>query len=95
MFKKLLSKLVDHLVFDSSFEYGGYVDYPDVGRIYDKDVYYFIKMHSRLIDRINPKKMTEMSLLGQTILMGVFPEINPNDTTWQFYGKRSLHDPKD
>ena len=77
------------------FMYGGYVDYSDVGIIADADVHYLIRMHSRLIDRLNPAKMTEMSLLGQCILMGLYKNIDPADRTWMFYGKHSLYNKED
>ena len=71
-------------------QYHGYVDYPGKGKIKDLDVYNLILDHSRLIDRINPARMTEMSLLGQCILMGIFDGVDPNDLSWKFYGKDSL-----
>lgn len=95
MLKKLLQKLVSRIVVGPTFKYKGYIDYPGVGIIRDSTVYNLIKDHSRLIDRMNPAKMTEMSLLGQCILMGIFPNVNPDDYSWQFYGKRSLDNLKD
>lgn len=77
-----------------TFPYEGYIDYPGVGKIYDRDVHKLIKEHSRLIDRMSPAKMTEMSLLGQTILMRVFDDVDPNDPSWKFYGKNALHSRK-
>lgn len=70
-----------------TFQYGGYIDYPGVGKIYDKDVYKLIKNHSRIIDRLSKTKMVEMSLLGQCVLMGIFDDVDPNDPSWKFYGK--------
>lgn len=72
------------------FVYDGYINYPDVGVIKDSDVYALVKKHSRLIDRLNPAKMVEMSLLGQCILMRIFDDVDPDDMSWTFYGKRSL-----
>lgn len=63
----------------------GYIDYPGVGRITDEDVLNLVKRHSRLIDRLNPRKMTEMVLLSQCILMGVFDDKNPKDLSWKFF----------
>ena len=71
------------------FNYEGYIDYQGIGRIYDSDVYNLIKSHSRFIDRLNKKKMVEMSLLGQCALMGIFNDMDPSDASWQFYGKNS------
>ena len=72
------------------FQYEGYIDYPGVGRIYDSDVYKLIKEHSRFIDRLSGTKMTEMSLLGQCILMRIFDDVDPDDPSWKFYGRNSL-----
>ena len=74
----------------SKFQMDGYIDYPDVGRIYDEDVYQLIKSHSRLIDRLNPSKMVEMSLLGQCILMRIFDKVDPKEMSWKFYGKHAV-----
>jgi len=72
------------------FSYKGFIDYPGVGKITDKHVYEVVKKHSRCIDRLNPKKMTEMSLLSQSILMNLYKNIDPKDMSWTFYGKNSL-----
>lgn len=79
----------------SNFPFEGYIDYPGVGIITDSQVYEVVKIHSRFIDRINPKKMTEMSLIAQCVLMGIYKNINPKDSTWSFYGKNSLLENKD
>ena len=63
----------------------GYIDYPGVGRIMDEDVLKLVKKHSRLVDRLNPRKMTEMVLLGQCILMGVIDDKDPKDPSWKFF----------
>jgi hypothetical protein len=76
------------------FPYEGYIDYPGVGIIKDSDVYELIKRHSRFIDRLCGWKMTEMTLLGQTILMGIWPDCKPNDPSWTFYGKNSIRGKK-
>lgn len=90
--KKILSKIVNRILFGNAtqMKYGGYITYPDVCIIRDVEVYRLICNHSRLIDRLNAAKMTEMALLGQCILMRIFPEIDPNDPGWKFYGKHSL-----
>ena len=74
-------------------KYGGYIKYPGVGIIYDMDVYKCVKKHSRLIDRLNGKKMVEMTLLAQNILMGIFnTDTKKVDTNanWKFYGKNRI-----
>ena len=74
----------------SKFKFEGYIDYPEVGKIYDSDVYKLILDHSRLIDRLSRPKMVEMSLLGQNILMGIFDGIDPKDKSWKFYGRHAI-----
>lgn len=73
----------------SKMKFGGYVDYPEIGRINDEEVLKLIKSHSRFIDRMSTAKMVEMALFGQNILMGIFPNIKPDDPTWRFYGKKN------
>ena len=68
-------------------KFGGWINYPGVGIITDEEVYKLVKNHSRLIDRLNGAKMTEMVLFGQNILQGVFSKIDPKDKSWKFYGK--------
>lgn len=72
------------------FKMEGYIDYPSVGRIMDEDVYNLVKSHSRWIDRIDRRKMVEMSLLGQCILMKVFDDVKAEDPSWKFYGKHAI-----
>lgn len=74
------------------FLYEGRIDYPNVGIIYDADVYKLILNHSRWIDRLSKSKMVEMSLLGQCVLMRLFENVDPNDPSWTFYGKNSLYE---
>ena len=38
--------------------------------VYDKDVYAFIKKHSTIIDRLNPKKMIDMYNIAFDMLSG-------------------------
>ena len=70
----------------------GYIDYPKKGRISDEDVYRLIVNHSRLIDRMSGRKMTEMALCGQCVLMGLFEEdgYKADDSKWKFYGKNGF-----
>ena len=49
-----------------------YIDYPGKGIITDKDVYEEVKKHSTIKDRIDPRKMVEMTLAAQCILMGLY-----------------------
>lgn len=89
--KRILSKFFDWAIFGNTIfmKYEGYIDYPNKGKISDAMVYRLMINHSRLIDRMIPARVTEMSLLGQCILMGVI-DVDPNDETWKFYGKSSL-----
>lgn len=91
--KTILQKIVMKILCGNvtQMKYHGYIDYPNVGRLGDVDVYRLICNHSRLIDRLSPAKMTEMALLGQCILMGLYSKIDPNDPEWTFYGKNSLY----
>ena len=70
-------------------ELTGWIDYPGKGIITDEMVYQLIKKHSRLIDRMNNRKMVEMSIAAQLILMGVYESEKwfSDDTDWRFYGK--------
>ncbi len=90
--KRILQKLVDRIGLIHGFKYQGYIDYPGIGKIYDHEVWQLIKDHSRFVDRLSTKRMTEMSLLGQCILMKIFDDVDPNDPSWTFYGKNALHD---
>ena len=90
MIKKLLQKIIEKRI-TYGFKFGGYSDYPDVGKIYDSDVYELVMAHSRFIDRLSPVKMVEMSILSQHILFGIYKKIKPDDFTWTFYGKNALY----
>ena len=73
-------------------ELNGWIDYPEKGKITDEKVYRLIKKHSRLIDRISTRKMVEMSINGQHILMGLYKEEgwDPENNDWMFYGKNGF-----
>lgn len=73
------------------FPYGGYIDYPGKGVIKDSDVYELVVKHSSLDERLDPEKMAEMTLLAQTVLMGIYEHVDP-DGDWTFYGKNMLYD---
>ena len=90
--KKLLQDFFEWIVLGNHkwMKYQGYINYPKKGKIYDFAVYDLIIDHSRLIDRLIPARMVEMSLLGQNILMGIFPKLDPDDPSWRFYGKHSI-----
>ena len=66
----------------------GWIDYPGVGKIMDEDVYRTVKKHSRLVDRLNPRKMLEMSFYAQAILMKAAEPDDANNPNWKFYGKK-------
>lgn len=65
----------------------GYADYPGVGRVTDEKIFQMIKKHSRLRDRMDGRKMVEMSQVGFAILCRVI-HINPDEEGWMFYGKK-------
>ena len=65
----------------------GYREYRDGKRTYDEDVYKLIKKHSRIIDRINPRKMIYMSEIAWAILDEAILE--PDNPNWKFFGKDS------
>lgn len=90
--KKLLQEIFDWLIRGNHkwMKYQGCIDYPGRGIIYDATVYDLVVDHSRLIDRLIPARMAEMSLLAQNILMGLYSNVNPEDPSWRFYGKHSL-----
>lgn len=70
----------------------GYAIY-EGNRIEDENVYQFIKKHSRLIDRLNPRKMTEMAIYGELVLFGVYKSIGLTaDTDCKFYAKDGILD---
>lgn len=74
------------------YELEGWIDYPkDNGtvKISDEQVWQLVKKHSRLIDRMSRRKMIEMSISGQLILMGIYESEGwyAKDTDWMFYGK--------
>lgn len=66
----------------------GYIDYPGVGIIKDEEVYQLIRKHSRLIDRLSPRKWVEMTMTAQAYLMKVIETEDANNPNWKFYGKR-------
>ena len=47
-----------------------YAKFEDGLVVYDKDVYEFIKKHSTLLERLNPKKMIDMYTLAFGMLSG-------------------------
>ena len=67
----------------------GEINYPGKGIITDEQVWKVVMNHSRLIDRLSGRKMVEMALAAQTVLMGLYEKegwyADKND--WQFYGK--------
>lgn len=49
------------------FKFTGYADFGDK-KITDQQVYEFVKANTRLIDRLNPKKMLALTLFGFSLL---------------------------
>lgn len=49
----------------------GYADFGGtVGRIYDEDVYQFIREHSNFLQRLNPRKLLDMYNIAFCMLSG-------------------------
>ena len=66
----------------------GYRRYRDSGKtVYDEDVYQLIKKHSRLIDRLNPRKMIEMFETASAMMDDAVLE--PEQKDWMFYGRKA------
>ena len=72
------------------FELKNSIECPGIGTITDEQVYQTVVKHSRVIDRLNPRKWVEMTLQAQCVLMGAIePDTaNPN---WKFYGKKRTY----
>ena len=67
------------------FRLTGWAKFPGGLIVRDEDVYQLIIKHSRLIDRLNPRKWVEMTFWAFDILSkSVETPSNPN---WKFYGK--------
>lgn len=65
----------------------GYSEF-ETHKVWDKDVYKLVVEHSTFLDRLNPKKMVEMTLWAHTFLANVrFDSKNKN---WSFYGKNGF-----
>ena len=79
MLKKLFKKL-ENMRYDNNW-----IDYPGVGKIYDKDVAKYAQKHLHWWDRFDIRKVTEAALMSQTILMGVAkPEEFGDRDNWKF-----------
>ena len=59
----------------------GYAKFDDELVVYDKDVYEFIKKHSTLLERLNPKKMIDMYTLAFAMLSGSIEK--PKEGKWR------------
>ena len=70
-------------LFSVSKEYGeGYIDYPGVGIITDRQVADLVIKHTTLFDRLfRPRKIVSASLWAQTMLMGV---VDKPKEKWKF-----------
>lgn len=66
----------------------GESDYPGVGIVRDEDIYKLIMEHSTEEDRKDPRKMVEMTQIGELILFKIIKDIDPTDDTWMFYGEK-------
>lgn len=64
----------------------GYRRYPDGPTVYDEDVYQFIRKHSRLVDRMNPRKMVEMTEWAHAEL-GEDYSSKDDKSNWKYYGR--------
>lgn len=64
----------------------GYAKFQD-RIVFDEDVYQLVKRHSRLIDRLNPKKMIEMTWAAFDLLAGSIEKPENVSENWTFYGK--------
>ena len=61
----------------------GYIDYPGVGIITDKQVADMVMKHTTLFDRLfRPEKLVIAGLLAQNILMKVVE--TPKEKNWRF-----------
>ena len=68
-----------------------YIDYPGKGIITDEDVYNVVMNHSTEEDRSDCKKMVEMTLWAQNILMGILEDSGYSaNGGWMFYGENGL-----
>ena len=71
----------------------GEINYPGKGIITDEEVWRVVKKHSRLIDRLNNRKMVEMSIAAQLILCGIYESEGwyADQEDWMFYGKKGFY----
>ena len=81
---KLLKTLIKQI--ETKRYYGGWIDYPGVGRIYDKDVARYAAKHLHWWDRLDIRKVTDAVLCSQTILMEVAApeEFSNGKKNWKF-----------
>ena len=68
------------------YKLSGWADFGDGLIVTDEDVYQYVKKHSRLIDRLNHRKMVEMTFWAFDILSKSVEE--PVDGNWKFYDKQ-------
>lgn len=69
----------------------GYATFSD-RIVYDEDIYQYVRKHSRLVDRLNGRKMIEMAIMAFDILNGSL--IAPNRRGWKFYDRKGMADLK-
>lgn len=61
----------------------GYIDYPEIGIITDKQVADMVMKHTTLFDRLfRPEKLVRAGLLAQNMLMKVVE--TPEEKDWRF-----------
>ena len=61
----------------------GYAKFEDGTIVTDEDIFQMVKKHSRLIDRLNPRKMIEMTFEAFNILNGSVEVDSPKEN-WKF-----------
>lgn len=68
------------------YKLNGYARFENGRTVTDEDVYRYVGRHSRVIDRINPRKLVEMTFWAFDILSGsVTPPFKTD--SWKFYDK--------
>ena len=62
----------------------GCADFGKEGKVTDYEIYKFVMKHSSFWDRLNPKKMVEMTITSQLML---YPEYlsQPKKKNWKFF----------
>ena len=74
------------------FKLTGYADFGEGKVITDEAVYDFVKKHTRLIDRLNPKKMLALTLYGFSLMAD--PKATDEDACIKDYVYRDIRNKK-